>query len=265
MIIDCHTHISDTKGKKRFSQAKDELLLNMGKNKVDYSIVISDNTPNHQCADLETVMALTKNESRIYVIGALKINDINKKGLARINELFRKKQIRGFKIFPGHDPVYPTDKRWHPVYKLCVKYGFPLIIHTGMNANNKKSTKYNDPKYIIKIAKIYPGLKIIIAHYFWPRLDYCFSMTEGFNNVFFDTSALADPKIVKASGGIKKIRDILHKTIRRRADSLIFGTDWPMCDVKKHIDLINSLQISKEKKDKILFRNALSLFKLEQI
>jgi len=138
----------------------------------------------------------------------------------------------------------------------------PLIIHTGINSGNKKIAKYNDPKHIIKIAKSFPKLNIIIAHYFWPRLDYCLKITEGFDNIFFDTSAMADPEVVKESGGIKKVRQILTKTINRRSNSVLFGTDWPICKIKKHIDLINSLPISDKDKKNIFYKNSINLFNL---
>ncbi len=263
MIIDSHIHISTWISQKSFPGIKKDLFLNMKKNKISYSIVIPDNVPNPQCADMDNVMDLVRGESKLFMVGTLKISKINKQSLARIDNLFKEKIIRGFKIFPGHDPIYPTDKRWYPVYKLCVKYDLPLLIHTGINTGDKECAKYNDPKYIIKIAKAYPKLKIIIAHYFWPKLDYCYSMTEGFNNIYFDTSAMADKEVLEESGGIKKMREILAKTIKRNPDNVLFGTDWPMCDVKKHIDLINSLNITKEEKNKVFYQNAIRVFKLD--
>lgn len=262
MIIDSHIHISFLRKKKNFSQVRDNLLLNMRKNRIDYSIVIPDNIANSQCADLETVMSLIKSELNLYMVGTLRVSQVNKVNLLKIEKLFQKKIIRGFKIFPGHDPVYPTDKRWCSMYKLCVKYNFPLIIHTGINVDNSRCTKYNDPKHIIKVAEKYPKLKIIIAHYFWPKLDYCFSITNGFDNIYFDTSALADPEVIRMSGGIKKIKEVLTKTIKRRVKSVLFGTDWPIGNVKKHINLINSLRITEEEKDKVFYKNALYLFNL---
>lgn len=249
--------------KKSFVEIKKDLLLNMKKNKTDYSIVIPDNIPNPQCAGLDEVIKLTKNEKNLYAIGTLKITDINKKTLLKINNLFKKKLIKGFKIFPGHDPVYPTDKRWIPIYNLCMKYDLPLIIHTGINTGDKECAKYNSPKYIIKVAKRYPKLKIVIAHYFWPKLDYCFKTTNGLDNIYFDTSALADPEVIEASGGINKIKNVLVKTIERNPKSVIFGTDWPMCDLKKHLNLINHLNIPKKEKDKIFYKNSIELFKLK--
>jgi len=263
MIIDSHVHISYLKKKKELSDVKNELLLNMKKNNISYSVVIPDNAPNPQCADLETVTNLVKNESKLFMIGTLKVSQITNSNLIKIDNLFNKNIIRGFKIFPGHDPVYPTDKRWQPIYKLCIKYNFPLVIHTGASSKNKEHAKYNNPKHIIKVAANYPKLKIIIAHYSWPKLEYCFSVTKGFDNIYFDTSALACRIVLKESGGIKKVRMILTKTIKRNINSVLFGTDWPMCDVKKHVDLINSLELAKKERDKIFYQNAVNLFKLK--
>lgn len=264
MIIDSHIHISYLNKKKSFLQIKKDLLLNMKKNKIDYSIVIPDNVPNPQCAGLDDVIELTKNERKLYAVGTLYIDNINKDNLSKIDVLFKKKLIKGFKIFPGHDPVYPTDARWKTIYELCVKYRFPLIIHTGINTADKKAAEYNDPKYIIKVAEKYPNLKIIVAHYFWPELDYCFNMTNGYENIYFDTSALADPEVVNTCGGIEKIKYILEKTIKRKPESVIFGTDWPMCNVEGNMELINLLDITEEGKDRIFSQNAIEIFRFNK-
>lgn len=263
MKIDSHVHISYLWKKEEFSKIKGDLLRSMDASQIDYSIVIPDNVSNSPCADLETVFGLAKGEGRLFMLGALKIDAVNKENIDEFEKLFREKMIRGFKIFPGHDPVYPTDRRWDPIYELCVKYDFPLVIHTGINTGDKECAKYNDPKYVVEIAKKYPELKMIISHYFWSKMDYCFSMTEGVKNIYFDTSALADGEVVAQSGGIEKVQEVLTKTVRRDSNSVIFGTDWPMCDVGKHVDLINSLDISEKERDGIFFRNAISVFKLE--
>jgi len=264
MIIDSHVHISYIDKKKKFSTIKSELLYEMKRNKIFKVIVIPDNIPNSNCCGLDALVTLTKNNSKLLMVGSLKVEDINTQNIDKINKLFYKKIISGFKIFPGHDPVYPTDERWKKIYKLCVKYSYPLIIHTGINSDNKKVAKYNDPKHIIKVAKLHPELKIIISHYFWPKIDYCFKQTQGYKNIYFDTSALADDEVVKTSGGMKKIRDILKRTIERDRKSVLFGSDWPMADVSKHIRLVNSLQISQSKKDEVFYRNAEKIFKINK-
>lgn len=263
MIIDNHVHISYLNKKRDFFALRNVLLQNMKINKISYSVVIPDNVAHSNCADLDTVINLTKDEPKLYTIGTIKISSINEVNLRKINQLFRENIIKGFKIFPGHDPIFPTDPRWQPIYQLCLKYGLPLIIHTGIDINNQKSAKYNDPKYIIKVARIHPKLKFIIAHYFWPQLDYCYSMTNSFNNIYFDISGLGIPDVISKCGGMQKIKEILVKTVKRRINSVIFGTDWPMGNVKKHINLINSLNLTKEQKKLIYYKNSLELFRLK--
>ena len=84
------------KKKKSFSEIRDDLLLNMRKNRINYSIVIPDNIPNLRCADLETVADLTKNKPNLYMVGTLQVIQINKKNLLKIEKLFRQKTIKGF-------------------------------------------------------------------------------------------------------------------------------------------------------------------------
>jgi len=80
------------------------------------------------------------------MIATFKIDQIDSGNLKKLEKLFLKKQAFGFKIFPGHDPVYPTDRRWLPVFRLCQRYNLPLIVHTGINSGNRLVAKYNDPK-----------------------------------------------------------------------------------------------------------------------
>jgi predicted TIM-barrel fold metal-dependent hydrolase len=135
------------------------------------------------------------------------------------------------------------------------------VIHTGWNSKNPRAAKYNDPKYIVNIARKFPKLKIVISHYFWPELDYCYKLTKNFKNIYYDTSALADNEVVEATG-IEKIKEILVKTIKKKPDSVLFGTDYSMCSMEKHIALINSLKISRKEKEKVFYKNAAKLFKL---
>ena len=137
----------------------------------------------------------------------------------------------------------------------------PIVVHTGWNSNNPEAAKYNDPKYIIKIAKVFSKLKIVIAHYFWPRVEYCYKITRGLKNIYFDTSALADKEVVEKAG-LEKIKKVLEQSVKDNSESVLFGTDYPMGDFKAHIDLINSLGITKERKEKIFWKNAAKIFKL---
>jgi uncharacterized protein len=262
MIIDAHLHLPVVKKDSTFKKAKKKLLSDMKKNKIDYAIVIPDNLRGSIIGDLDVSLELIKDERKLFLLGVINIKTQGKEWIKKLDVLFQEGKIKGMKIFPGHDPIYPTDKRLMPIYKLCIKYDYPIVIHTGWNSNHSEVAKYNDPKHIIEIAKEFPELKIIIAHYFWPEVEYCYKITRGFRNIYFDTSALADNEVITRTG-LDKIKKVLERSIKDNSKSVLFGTDYAMCDFKKHINLINSLEISEESKEKVFWRNTDKLFKLK--
>jgi len=257
MIIDSHLHLPGRREGKTLADSKQELLRELEECKVDYAIVIPDNVPTSAIGSLDEVLGLVENERRLFVMGTINIWKDREPHILKLDQLFRTERIVAVKIFPGHEPIYPTDKRLTPVYELCVKYDLPIVIHTG----GKKQGKYNDPKFIVKVADRHPGLKIVIAHYFFPRVGYCHEMTRPYENIYFDTSGLADDEVIAATG-LQKIREILALTAKERPSSLVFGTDYAQCSIKKHVALIESLALSKEFKEMIFSKNAIQLFKL---
>lgn len=261
MIIDVHTHLSLTKRQKTYSKAAENFLANMRQNCIDRALVIADNVANSGCANLDVLLEYFGATKQIHFIGALYPFKISRESLKKVETLINQKKIVGLKIYPGHDKIYPTDKRYQVIYKFCLKNKIPVIIHTGINSNNPKSARYNDPKHILKIAKQYPALTLVIAHYFWPKIEYCYDLTIKQPNIYYDTSGLADLEVVAASGGIAKICEVLVNTAEQKPASLIFGTDYPMCDTQKHIELVASLPLTNALKENIFFRNTQALFR----
>lgn len=264
MIIDSHLHISYlTEEKKNLFDVKKELLELMKKFGIEYSIVIPDNVLNSKCADIETIFKIIKNEKQFFSMGTINIFQDIKEQILNLELLIAAKRICAIKLFPGHDPFYPTDEKCQPVYELCIKYDIPVVFHTGANINDSNCAKYNDPKYIVDIAEKYKHLKIVISHFFWPKMEYCYKTTKDFNNIYYDTSAMADLEVVEATGGWDKVVQILKKIILLKPNNVLFGTDWPMCPIDRHIQLIEALELDYKTKEKIFFLNAINLYKLK--
>jgi predicted TIM-barrel fold metal-dependent hydrolase len=264
MKIDSHVHISIFENNaNNLEGAFASLLENMEKNEVDYAIIIPDNIKNSpNVADLDKAISLIKGNNKFFLLGSPQIIQRGSSEATKYEKLIKKGVIKGVKFFPGHDPYYPIDERCHPYYKLCENLDIPVLFHTGENSGDSECSKWNDPKYIVEIAKSYPNLKIIIAHYFWPKMDYCYKITKNIPNIYFDIAAMADEEVIEKSGGIKKIKNILEKTINDSKDKIIFGTDWPMCKIENHINLIKSLNLETKIEDRIFYKNAIKLYKL---
>ncbi|MFA5986661.1 MAG: amidohydrolase family protein [Parcubacteria group bacterium] len=264
MIIDTHVHISLFENNAKNLKEAFEILLNdMQKYNIERAIIVPDNIENSdQIADLEKAIELIGDKKNFYFLGSPQIIQRGSSELEKYQKLIKEKKIVGLKFFPGHDPYYPTDERCVPYYKLCQDLEVPVLFHTGENTGNSECAQWNDPKYIVEITKEFPRLKVIITHYFWPRMDYCYELTKNVPNIYFETAAMADEEVVEKSGGIGKVREILHKTIVDRPAKVIFGTDWPMCKIEEHINLIRSLGLEKEIEEKIFSSNAVKIYNI---
>lgn len=263
-IFDAHVHISlFDHNAKSLDEAFDVLLQEMKKNGIVGAMVIPDNIEgSDSIADLEKAISLIGERKNIFVLGSPQIIQRGSSETNKYLRLIKNGKIKGLKFFPGHDPYYPTDKRCMPYYEICQNMDVPVLFHTGENSGDSDCAKWNDPRYIVEVARKYPKLKIIITHYYWPKMEYCYEVTKDIPTIFFETAAMADHDVVQKSGGIEKVRTILRRTICDRPDNVIFGTDWPMCNITEHRDLVASLSIPLCIQKKVMRDNALQLYKI---
>jgi len=259
MKIDCHLHLPVRDSLFSLDAQKGFLLQELKANNIDYGIVIPDNLHTSDIGNLQQCLDLFKHDNQIFLMASIQILEEPISSISEIENLLKAKRIVGLKIFPGHDEHYPNDAGLKPFIALCLKYDVPFIVHTGENSGNPTVAKWNDPKYIVELAVEFPKLKIVICHYFWPQMEYCYRITRGYPNIYFDTSGLADKEVENATGK-EVIQDILERTIADNPKSVLLGSDFGMCDIAAHVGLINRLNISTKLKEAIFYRNAIDLF-----
>jgi hypothetical protein len=267
MIIDSHLHISIYyNNATNLVGVFDLYLKEMEKYSISAAILIPDNIEgSSNIADLEKLIELIGERKNLFMLGSPQIIERGSEEVDKYKKLLEQGVIKGLKFFPGHDPYFPTDERCQPYYEICQQLNVPITFHTGANSGNSEAAKWNDPKHIVEVAKNYPALKIIITHYYWPKLDYCYEITKNIPNIYFEIAALTDLEVIEESGGIDKIKEVLLKTISERPNGVIFGTDWPMCGIEEHIKLIKSLGLSKEAEDGVFFVNSVRVYGLPKL
>ncbi|MFX1475516.1 MAG: amidohydrolase family protein [Promethearchaeota archaeon] len=261
MRIDCHLHLPVREELISFDDKKQCLLKALQANNIDYGIVIPDNVKDSPIGNLHQCIDLFKDEKHIFLMASVNILGAQQSRLQEFNELLKNKDIVALKIFPGHDEHLPNDERLIPFIELCLTYYTPFVIHTGQNIGNSEAARWNDPKYIVDLANNYPQLKIVICHYYWPYLQYCYEVTRGYKNINYDVSGLADIQVERIIGK-QKAKEILEKTISDNPESVLFGSDFGGSDINPHIQLIESLDISNELREMVFSSNARNLFLL---
>lgn len=261
MKIDCHLHLPVKEELTSFNAKKEDLLTELQTSHIDYGIVIPDSVDGSSIGSLQQCIDLFKDEKRIFLMASVNILNEPASDVQEFDNLLMNGKIVALKIFPGHDEHFPNDIRLIPFIELCLKYNAPFVIHTGWNVGNPGVAKWNDPKYIVDLANNYARLEIIICHYFWPDIEYCYKITRGYKNIHFDISGLAANEVEIATGK-DKIKEILEKTITDDPKSVLFGSDYGSCALIPHITLVEGLNIPQEIKEKVYSQNAIDLFHL---
>ena len=262
MIIDAHCHIypdkialkaakstGDFYGIPSLHDGKISTLLSLGdKAGVDRFIVQSVATTPKQVRSINRFIHDTVNEfpDRMYGLGTLHPDSEDIQG--DVEDLISL-GLKGVKLHPDIQKFKLDDYRCLKIYELCENNNLPILIHTGDSRYD-----YSNPNRLIPILDIYNKLTVVGAHFGgWSIWEEATEQLYKKENFFVDCSssfyALSDEQI-------KKI------IAQYSTDRVVFGTDYPMWDLKTEVDRFNSLGYSEEDSEKILWKNAMRIYSL---
>jgi predicted TIM-barrel fold metal-dependent hydrolase len=155
--------------------------------------------------------------------------------------------FRGLKLYPTYQHFYINSNRLYPLYAKAQELGIPIMIHTGSSVFHGARIKYGDPLYVDDVAVDFPDLTLLMVHSgrgFW--YDRAYFLAKLHPNVYMEIAGLPPQKLLDYFPEIEKV-----------ADKVIFGSDWPgMPYIGRNIEMIRSLPLQDETKDKILGGNA---------
>jgi predicted TIM-barrel fold metal-dependent hydrolase len=156
--------------------------------------------------------------------------------------------MRGIKLHPDFQRFDADGKEAVKLFSN-IDEDLPVMIHSG----DKRYT-FSTPKRIISIAKRFPQLRFIAAHFGgYSEWEYAEGYIET-PNVYFDTSsslAFLEPQ---------RAAEIINCL---GVERFMFGTDYPMWSADDEIIRVKKLGLSEEDEDKIFYHNAAGFFGLE--
>ena len=176
----------------------------------------------------------------------------------RVDQLLDKLKLRGIKIHPSHQTVFPNDyvngnQSIGYLYKRCQETGTPVMFHTGTSIFHGARNRYADPIYVDDVAVDFPQMKIILAHGGRPLwMETCIFLVRRFPNVYMDVSSIPPGKVLDYFPRIAEI-----------SDKVLFGTDWPapmVPGMRANFEKFEQTDLPEEVKIKITRLNALKLF-----
>ncbi|PIU50926.1 hypothetical protein COS91_07090 [Candidatus Desantisbacteria bacterium CG07_land_8_20_14_0_80_39_15] len=173
----------------------------------------------------------------------------------------------GFKGIKFINPAKKyDDKKFYPVYAKIEKYGIPALFHLGIVSRHPDDKFYdinNDrhrPIYLDTIARAFPDLKIIGAHFGNPWYEEAAMAARWNPNLYFDLSgSTLKCKSAKFLGELlwwtpeTRYRDPLR---RYAWEKIVFGSDVPCNEIEDVLNdyktVMNELNVPAEIQEKVL-------------
>jgi len=172
-------------------------------------------------------------------------------------------ELVGIKLFPGYHPFYPHDARLDPVYEFARKRKLPILIHTGDTMDTKGLLKFSRPIEIDEVAVRFPDVSFVMCHFGNPWIEEAAEVVYKNKNVYADTSGLLPHPSYP-------LFDRMSELCRRRlmdavvtvgsTDRILYGSDWPLIDLKLAVELVSFLNLPTRDRNAMLGGNACRLF-----
>lgn len=265
MIIDVHTHINNYHEERVVSleDSLNKLTDNMLHNGVDYALVLTSYKVNEHRPSTKQVVEAIKGRKNLGVVSGISYLHYNHRDVREISEYLEGGFIKGLKLYPGYEPFYPNDSRLKLIYEMALEYDVPVMFHSGDTYSPTGRVKYSHPLQIDDLAVDFPGLKIVICHVGNPWIKDCMEVVYKNKNVYADISGLV------LGDFQEKFERYMKKEIEEmiayagNPKYLLYGTDWPISNMKSYLKFMHQLDLADDKKELILWKNAARLFGID--
>ncbi len=122
------------------------------------------------------------------------------------------------KIHPVHGGFEASDRMLYPAYAWAQQHRLPVIVHCGTSTFAGSANAYADPALLDPVFRDFPDLVVVLAHggrgWWYQQAAFLALMLP---NVWLEVSGLPP----------QRLPDYYGSALRRLADKMIFGTDWP--------------------------------------
>jgi hypothetical protein len=140
------------------------------------------------------------------------------------------------------------------------------MIHQGDTLERDGLVKFARPIEVDEVAVRWPDVPIVLCHLGNPWVEETAELVYKNANVWTDCSGLlARPTVRYFREMFERARTRLHQLIVTvgDADRVLYGSDWPLESIATAVELVTSLPIPEDDRERILGGNARRLFHLD--
>lgn len=265
MIIDCHVHLNRYQDyepgtlTERYAHLKQQMRLHG----IDYALVLSSYKVDGDRPGVDELLETVGDDPAIGVVAGISYLHYKAADLAHLRGLLREGRIKGFKLYPGYEPFYVHDARLRVVYELAAEYGIPVMIHTGDTFDPKGKVKFAHPLEVDEVAVDYRDVTFVICHMGNPWITDAMEVIYKNANVVGDISGFTLRQFEERFE--RYMLQQVHEVVAFAGDphSLLFGTDWPICDFGAYLRFVRKLELTEAEQELVMWKNTARIFRLD--
>lgn len=260
--IDCHTHSGGVdhynlfSGNLPISQSVDDLMLKSKASEIDKVITFPFPSTNYydtrklvesnervnsglqkfpyQIENMALIRGCEESSEKLLPFMCIDPSSHTKEQIDYLEKIYKRKKFFGLKLHTLAVRVKATRLERSDFIDFALNKNIPIIIHSALQ------DEFSHPENIVKLAKIYPQLRVCIAHLACLDEEVIKNVPK-FANLYLDTSPFLQicnkvregSKIVYSPNNINpnKPTESLLFYYKKLKDNLIWGTDepWTKC------------------------------------
>ena len=262
MIIDCHTHLNRYEHDQPPTPAGrlEQLRETMDANGVDHALVLTSYTVNENRPSTDEILELLEDEPRFSVVAGVDYHSLGKTQIRYLRGLLEERRVCAVKLYPGYQRFDVRTRRLKPLYEMAGELGVPVMVHTGDTFAHTAKVRYTHPLVFDELAVDHRVTSFVLCHMGNPWFVDAMEVVYKNENVYADISGLTLGKFVPRYERLvlRKLNDAL--AFIGDPAKLMFGTDWPICDMGSYLQFARKLETTDEELDGLMWHNAQRLF-----
>jgi predicted TIM-barrel fold metal-dependent hydrolase len=236
-ICDAHVHLGESGPWQPHMNSTiyvDKLVRLLNKYEVERAVVFPNPNVGDKYPQMNDYIAKSVKKHPKRLVGFGRIDPRREYAVQELNRIKNHLKLTGLKLHPMVECFRPDHPFFNRFFQKTNELNLPILFHTGDG--------FSSPGLILKIAKKYPKLPIILGH----LKEAALGVMKQCENVYVETSGTS-PDLVELSADIDQGR-------------ILFGSDVPYYRYPTQIIIIETAEISQKVKRKILCENFQRLF-----
>lgn len=162
-------------------------------------------------------------------------------------------RFSGVNLEPTHLGMYASDERLFPVYEYCEKNDIPVNMTFAAMVPDSTAAM---PHRLDPVLKTFPKMRLCLSHGAWPWFTQVSALMFSYPNLYVSS----DSYIM----GMPGYMDYINAANSCCEDQLIFGTCYPIHDIKKVVDFYLNAGFREDVLPKVFYDNAARFLGLDK-